>query len=164
MAPWIEDFYRPGGATIVCCSSVELHVVVALKNISQQSLARRTSSSPWRVQENMIDLGDDFFWPSTSPFFLAYTCSVSASPDELRKIRFSGNEFVMSSSTAHGKVFFAIAASQVGCWAYWTHGKRTCRYASESVGSRSSTGDVICELTVYTSAPIDSSKSGCLGR
>ena len=26
-------------------------------------------------------------------------------------------------------------ASQVGCCVYWSHGKRTCRYAFESMGS-----------------------------
>ena len=30
----------------------------------------------------MIDLGDDFFWPSTSSLFPAVTCSVSASLHE----------------------------------------------------------------------------------
>ena len=43
-------------------------------------------------------------------------------------------------------------ASQVGCCAHWSHGKTTCRHASESMRSRSvtvSTGDVIDELTVY---------------
>ena len=56
----------------------------------------------------MIDLGDDFFWPSTSPLLPAVTRSVSASLDELRKIGFSGEmssrclrlrRFVLSVST-----------------------------------------------------------------
>ena len=45
---------------------------------------------PSGVQEFLIDLGDGFFWPSTSHLFPAVTCSVSASLDELRKIGFSG--------------------------------------------------------------------------
>ena len=41
-------------------------------------------------------------------------------------------------------------ASQVGCCAYRSHGKRTCRYASESMGSRSSissdSGDAMADF------------------
>ena len=47
------------------------------------------SASPEEYKK-MIDLGDDFFWPSTSSLFPAVTCSVSASLDGLRKIGFSG--------------------------------------------------------------------------
>ena len=136
LRPSVLDRARPPGYHRVL-PSVEMHVVVALKDISRQycmEMAPKLSQSrvseqqcsmeiaqilavtrfgatvlyghqgpvphpgprgcqccvSKRVQENMVDLGDDFFWPSTSPFFLAFTCSVSSSLDELRKIRFSG--------------------------------------------------------------------------
>ena len=56
----------------------------------------------------MVSMGDDFFWPSTCPLYPAVSCSMSASPEEYKRMIDLGDDFFWPSTSS---LFPAVTCS-----------------------------------------------------